>query len=98
MNISLIIILSKVESKTYYYFCLTGNGKAHGTEVLEGGGKKGSTNKRRRGSEISATKTWEHIDHVVMNLPASAIQFLGTVPLDLVVTNFSDKLFGRLLH
>lgn len=53
-----------------------GNGKAHGTEVLEGGGKRGSTNKRRRGSEISATKTWEHIDHVVMNLPASAIQFL----------------------
>lgn len=53
-----------------------GNGKVHGTEVLEGGGKKGSTNKRRRGSEISATKTWEHIDHVVMNLPASAIQFL----------------------
>jgi len=95
MIISLIIILSKVESKTYYYFCLTGNRKA--TEVLEGGGKKGSTNKRRRGSEISATKTWEHIDHVVMNLPASAIQFLGTVPLDLVVTNFSDKLFGLLL-
>ncbi|CAL0320063.1 unnamed protein product [Lupinus luteus] len=25
---------------------------------------------------ISESKTWEHIDHVIMNLPASAIQFL----------------------
>ncbi|KAK7265017.1 hypothetical protein RJT34_32633 [Clitoria ternatea] len=53
-----------------------GNGKAHGTGILEGGRRKGSTNKRMRGSEISDTKTWEHIDHVIMNLPASAVQFL----------------------
>ncbi|XP_045830304.1 tRNA (guanine(37)-N1)-methyltransferase 2 [Trifolium pratense] len=53
-----------------------GNEKGHGTDILEGGGKKGSKNKRRKESEISVTKTWEHIDHVVMNLPASAIQFL----------------------
>ncbi|XP_061362166.1 tRNA (guanine(37)-N1)-methyltransferase 2 isoform X2 [Gastrolobium bilobum] len=53
-----------------------GNEKAHGTGVLEGGGNKGSTNKRMRSSEISDTKTWEHIDHVIMNLPASAVQFL----------------------
>jgi hypothetical protein len=79
------MILLKVESKSYYYFCLTGNGKGHGTDILEGSGKKGNTNKRRRGSEISVTKTWEHIDHVVMNLPASAIQFLGTMSLDLVL-------------
>lgn len=31
-----------------------------------------------RGSEIAAVKTWEHVDHVIMNLPASALQFLGT--------------------
>jgi hypothetical protein len=64
---------------------LTGNGNGHGTDILEGSGKEGNTNKRRRGSEISVTKTWEHIDHVVMNLPASAIQFLGTMSLDLVL-------------
>ncbi|XP_057420776.1 tRNA (guanine(37)-N1)-methyltransferase 2 isoform X2 [Lotus japonicus] len=53
-----------------------GNGKAHGTGILEDGGKKGSTNKRRKASEITDTKPWEHIDHVIMNLPASAVQFL----------------------
>ncbi|CAK8563331.1 unnamed protein product [Lathyrus sativus] len=52
------------------------NGKAHGTDILEGGGKKGSANKRRRGFDISVPKTWEHFDHVIMNLPASAVQFL----------------------
>ncbi|XP_006579738.1 tRNA (guanine(37)-N1)-methyltransferase 2-like isoform X3 [Glycine soja] len=55
---------------------LTGNGEAHGTDILEGGRRKGSANKRMRGSEISVTKTWEHVDHVIMNLPASAVQFL----------------------
>ncbi|KAF7838622.1 tRNA (guanine(37)-N1)-methyltransferase 2 [Senna tora] len=52
------------------------NEKAHITVIPEDGGRKGRTNKRMRGSEISETKTWEHIDHVIMNLPASAIQFL----------------------
>ncbi|XP_050870770.1 tRNA (guanine(37)-N1)-methyltransferase 2 isoform X3 [Lathyrus oleraceus] len=55
---------------------LRANGKAHGTDILEGGGKKGSANKRRRGFDISVPKTWEHFDHVIMNLPASAVQFL----------------------
>ncbi|XP_058760840.1 tRNA (guanine(37)-N1)-methyltransferase 2 isoform X2 [Vicia villosa] len=55
---------------------LRGNGKAHGTDILEGGGKKGSANKKRRGFDISVAKTWEHFDHVIMNLPASAVQFL----------------------
>ncbi|XP_028211530.1 tRNA (guanine(37)-N1)-methyltransferase 2-like isoform X3 [Glycine soja] len=55
---------------------LTGNGEAHGTDILEGCRRKGSTNKRMRGSEICVTKTWEHVDHVIMNLPASAVQFL----------------------
>ena len=40
--------------------------------------RKGNKNKRMRGSEIAAVKTWEHVDHVIMNLPASALQFLGT--------------------
>ncbi|CAJ1944362.1 unnamed protein product [Sphenostylis stenocarpa] len=58
---------------------LTGNGEAHGISNLEGGRGKGSTNKRMRGSEICVTKTWEHIDHIIMNLPASAVQFLGNL-------------------
>ncbi|KAL5976062.1 hypothetical protein ACLOJK_020392 [Asimina triloba] len=33
-------------------------------------------NKRMRSCELSKTKSWEHFDHVVMNLPASALQFL----------------------
>ncbi|KAK7330195.1 hypothetical protein VNO77_24382 [Canavalia gladiata] len=53
-----------------------GNRKDDGTEILECDRRKGSTNKRMKGSEISDSKTWEHIDHVVMNLPASAVQFL----------------------
>ncbi|KAE9590150.1 putative tRNA (guanine(37)-N(1))-methyltransferase [Lupinus albus] len=52
------------------------NGNVHGTGILESGEAKGRVNKRKRGSQISETKTWEHIDHVIMNLPASAIEFL----------------------
>lgn len=33
--------------------------------------------KRVRGSQPFDAKPWEHIDHVIMNLPASALQFLG---------------------
>ena len=51
---------------------------------MEGGRRKGSANKRMRGSEISVTKTWEHVDHVIMNLPASAVQFLGTTSFDIM--------------
>lgn len=36
-------------------------------------GRRG-TNKRMR--SLSNTKPWEHVDHVIMNLPASALQFL----------------------
>uniref|UniRef100_A0A5B7C9Z5 tRNA (guanine(37)-N1)-methyltransferase n=1 Tax=Davidia involucrata TaxID=16924 RepID=A0A5B7C9Z5_DAVIN len=39
---------------------------------------KGGTNKRMRGSESFNTKPWEHVDHLIMNLPASALQFLDT--------------------
>lgn len=44
--------------------------------VFNGGRKKGNTNKRIRSSEFPEAKTWEHLDHVIMNLPASALQFL----------------------
>ncbi|XP_027331887.1 tRNA (guanine(37)-N1)-methyltransferase 2 [Abrus precatorius] len=53
-----------------------GNGKAHETDIRDGDSRKGSKNKRMRGPEISDTKAWEHVDHVIMNLPASAVQFL----------------------
>lgn len=36
---------------------------------------KRGTNKRMRGSKPSM-KPWEHFDHVIMNLPASALEFL----------------------
>ncbi|XP_062147591.1 tRNA (guanine(37)-N1)-methyltransferase 2 isoform X2 [Alnus glutinosa] len=52
------------------------NGGADGTGTAVAGRRKGSANKRMRGSEISNAKTWEHVDHVIMNLPASALQFL----------------------
>lgn len=54
------------------------NLSADGTGISVADRRKGSQNKRMRGSEISNIKTWEHIDHVLMNLPASALHFLGT--------------------
>ncbi|XP_047308944.1 tRNA (guanine(37)-N1)-methyltransferase 2 [Impatiens glandulifera] len=32
--------------------------------------------KRIKSLQIPSTKPWEHVDHIVMNLPASALQFL----------------------
>lgn len=43
------------------------------------GGRKGRKNKRMRASDFPSPKTWEHIDHVIMNLPASALYFLGMI-------------------
>nr|XP_009783387.1 PREDICTED: tRNA (guanine(37)-N1)-methyltransferase 2 isoform X2 [Nicotiana sylvestris] len=40
------------------------------------GRKKRGPNKRMKGSESLNTKPWEHVDHVIMNLPASALEFL----------------------
>ncbi|KAM7257466.1 hypothetical protein ACFE04_013207 [Oxalis oulophora] len=40
-------------------------------------GRKGSTKDKKRASELLPNaKPWEHVDHVIMNLPASALQFL----------------------
>ncbi|XWS17214.1 hypothetical protein CRYUN_Cryun33cG0049100 [Craigia yunnanensis] len=38
--------------------------------------KKGNTQNRIKGSVLPEAKAWEHVDHVIMNLPASALQFL----------------------
>ena len=54
------------------------NESVDGTSAFVAGRRKGSKTKRMRGPEISDVKTWEHVDHVIMNLPASALQFLGT--------------------
>jgi hypothetical protein len=40
---------------------------------------KKRNNKKVKSSGPLPVKPWEHIDHVVMNLPASALQFLGNV-------------------
>ncbi|KZV34781.1 tRNA (guanine(37)-N1)-methyltransferase 2 [Dorcoceras hygrometricum] len=39
--------------------------------------KKRGLNKCARGSQTFNLKPWEHIDHIIMNLPASALEFLG---------------------
>uniref|UniRef100_A0A7C9DJF3 tRNA (guanine(37)-N1)-methyltransferase n=1 Tax=Opuntia streptacantha TaxID=393608 RepID=A0A7C9DJF3_OPUST len=46
------------------------------SETGVSGSKKRGINKRMRGFEPPALKPWEHVDHVIMNLPASALQFL----------------------
>ncbi|KAG9456706.1 hypothetical protein H6P81_001214 [Aristolochia fimbriata] len=45
----------------------------NGTSLSRG---KGGRHKRMRSVNVSNTKTWEHFDHVIMNLPASALEFL----------------------
>ncbi|EXB37066.1 tRNA (guanine(37)-N1)-methyltransferase 2 [Morus notabilis] len=55
--------------------CQAENGSARGN-TSPASRRKGNKNKKMRGSEIAATKTWEHVDHIIMNLPASALQFL----------------------
>ncbi|KAI9191284.1 hypothetical protein LWI28_006425 [Acer negundo] len=58
--------------------CWEENGNAESAGISVAGGKKGRKNKRMRGSELSNVRTWEHVDHVIMNLPASALQFLDS--------------------
>ncbi|XP_031256849.1 tRNA (guanine(37)-N1)-methyltransferase 2 isoform X3 [Pistacia vera] len=56
--------------------CLEETGNDKSASVPIAGGRKGKKNKRMRGSELPNAKTWEHVDHVIMNLPASALNFL----------------------
>ncbi|XP_052183154.1 tRNA (guanine(37)-N1)-methyltransferase 2-like isoform X1 [Diospyros lotus] len=37
---------------------------------------KHDTNKQTRCADLLNKKPWEHVDHIIMNLPASALQFL----------------------
>lgn len=39
--------------------------------------KRKASNKRIKTSASFNLKPWEHVDHVIMNLPASALEFLG---------------------
>lgn len=39
--------------------------------------KKRGLNKCTRGSQTFNSKAWEHIDHIIMNLPSSSLEFLG---------------------
>lgn len=45
-------------------------------EFLAGGSRKRGINKRMTGLEPPKLKPWEHVDHLIMSLPASALQFL----------------------
>ncbi|XP_021807179.1 tRNA (guanine(37)-N1)-methyltransferase 2 [Prunus avium] len=56
--------------------CQSENEGVDGTSAFVADRRKGSKTKRMRGPEISDVKTWEHVDHVIMNLPASALEFL----------------------
>ncbi|KAJ9688505.1 hypothetical protein PVL29_014258 [Vitis rotundifolia] len=57
--------------------CEEENGTSDNAGVSVVGRRKDRMNKRMRGSELSSNiKPWEHVDHVIMNLPASAIKFL----------------------
>eukprot|EP01018_Ginkgo_biloba_P029416 Gb_03929 [translate_table: standard] len=52
-----------------------------GTDIVQNESSKGSKRKDKEqaetiGIDISKAKPWEHIDHVIMNLPASALEFL----------------------
>ncbi|XP_022841993.1 tRNA (guanine(37)-N1)-methyltransferase 2 [Olea europaea var. sylvestris] len=52
------------------------NGMAECASTGVSGQKKQGINKRLRGCVSFSTRPLEHIDHVIMNLPASALQFL----------------------
>ncbi|KAL6509664.1 hypothetical protein OROGR_022974 [Orobanche gracilis] len=53
-----------------------GGGTAHSAGLCAPEKKKRGLNKCSRESQPFIAKPWEHIDHFIMNLPASAIQFL----------------------
>ncbi|XP_038890921.1 tRNA (guanine(37)-N1)-methyltransferase 2 isoform X1 [Benincasa hispida] len=52
------------------------NGIADDASICVASRRNGNANKRMKGSNISHARTWEHVDHVIMNLPASALHFL----------------------
>lgn len=58
---------------------MTENGSLKCAETHVAVKTKGSKNKRIKTCVSFTDKSWEHIDHVIMNLPASALQFLGII-------------------
>ncbi|XP_059638079.1 tRNA (guanine(37)-N1)-methyltransferase 2-like isoform X2 [Cornus florida] len=56
--------------------CQEDEGRANGAVVYVAVREKGGSVKRMRGSESFDTRLWEHVDHFIMNLPASALKFL----------------------
>nr|GLL27695.1 tRNA (guanine(37)-N1)-methyltransferase 2-like [Ipomoea trifida] len=82
---------------------LEGNDTVDDSSASLNGARKRGSNKRMRISEPSDANPWEHVDHVIMNLPASALQFLvckGIVGIGKVVyvSNFSTDAFRGLIE
>lgn len=79
-------------------FTFAENGTSDNAGVSVVGRRKDRMNKRMRGSESSSNiKPWEHVDHVIMNLPASAIQFLGKVHVFFITFPFLSDHFEHSL-
>ncbi|EYU17795.1 hypothetical protein MIMGU_mgv1a006623mg [Erythranthe guttata] len=55
------------------------SGSANCTDICMPERKKRVLNKHAGGSQPFVAKPWEHIDHVIMNLPASALEFLDAL-------------------
>ncbi|XWS71993.1 hypothetical protein CRYUN_Cryun02cG0002400 [Craigia yunnanensis] len=70
-NSSRTVDVSVVESRRPPDCFTEENGNAH-----SGHKKKGNIHKRMKGSVLPKAKAWEHVNHVILNLPASALQFL----------------------
>lgn len=60
-------------------YLIVGNKTADHASVPVTGKKRKGLNKSTRSSKSFDTNPYEHVDHVIMNLPASALQFLGKV-------------------
>ena len=75
--ILLLLMLLKCLPKFCFALSLADNGTGGSADVAVIARTKHGSNKRIKSSESFTNKPWEHVDHVIMNLPASALQFLG---------------------
>ncbi|XP_039041376.1 tRNA (guanine(37)-N1)-methyltransferase 1 isoform X2 [Hibiscus syriacus] len=69
-------VKNEVEDVQNSYKTVDSSVVAESGNVNSGHKKKGNAHKRMKASTLPKTKSWEHVDHVIMNLPASALQFL----------------------